>query len=108
MALYWALGACGAIKRDPIKLEPRATLWAGLTSGTIWQFGNVCQVVAQSFYGLPYAIAYPIFQASLVMAGLLGVVVFNEITGQSSVTAFFVSATVVVTGSVLLAQFGPV
>ena len=53
-------------------------------------------------------IAYPIFQASLVMAGLLGIVAFNEIVGFASISAFFVSAAVVVGGSVLLAAYGPV
>jgi len=88
--------------------EVKRTLWAGLVSGTIWQIGNVCQVVAQSFYLLPYAIAYPIFQASLVIAGMLGITVFNEIVGFNSISAYFVAAVVVVTGSVLLAIYGPV
>jgi len=108
VCVWWALGRAGCIARGPIKLEVRRTLWAGLTSGTIWQIGNVCQVVAQSYYLLPYAIAYPIFQASLVIAGLLGIVIFGEIKGVPSVSAFFVSASIVIAGSVLLAVYGPV
>lgn len=45
------------ICQGPIKFACSQTLWAGLTSGCVWQFGNVCQVIAQSYYGLPYAIA---------------------------------------------------
>ena len=45
------------IVKGPVKLACSQTLWAGLTSGTVWQAGNVCQVVAQSYYGLPYAIS---------------------------------------------------
>ena len=45
------------ICKGPIKFACSQTLWAGLTSGGVWQIGNVCQVVAQSYYGLPYAIA---------------------------------------------------
>lgn len=108
VTIWWLLGRLGCIKREPIKWEVRRTLWAGLTSGTIWQIGNVCQVVAQSYYLLPYAIAYPIFQASLVIAGLLGIFAFHEIKGTSSVSAFFLSALIVVAGSILLAVYGPI
>jgi len=92
----------------PQTLSPQATLWAGLVSGSIWQLGNVCQVVAQSYYLMPYAIAYPIFQASLVFGGFLGIVLFKEIQGAHAIAFFYCSALVVVIGSVLLAIFGPV
>ena len=42
------------------------------------------------------------------MAGLLGIIAFNEIKGFTSISAFFVSAAIVVGGSVLLAAYGPV
>jgi len=90
-----------------IKLEVPATLWAGLVSGTVWNFGNLCQVIAQAYYGLPYAIAYPIFQASLVASGLLGIAVFKEIVGKASITFFFFSALTVVIGAGILAVYGP-
>ena len=92
----------------PQTLAPESTLWAGLVSGSIWQFGNVCQVVAQSYYHLPYAISYPIFQASLVFGGFLGIVMFNEIKGSSAISFFYVSAVTVVAGAALLAVYGPV
>jgi len=96
------------ICQGPIKFACSQTLWAGLTSGCVWQFGNVCQVIAQSYYGLPYAIAYPIFQASMVFAGFLGIVAFNEITGVPAISFFYLCATVVVGGAAMLAVFGPV
>jgi len=96
-----------ASRGETVKLEPPATLWAGLVSGNVWNFGNLCQVIAQAYFGLPYAIAYPIFQASLVASGLLGIFVFKEIVGKPSITAFFVSAFVVVVGAGLLALYGP-
>ena len=91
----------------PIKFKCSQTLWAGLTSGCVWQFGNVCQVVAQKYYLLPYAISYPIFQASLVFAGFLGIVLFKEITGAPAVAFFYVCAVTVVAGAGLLALYGP-
>ena len=93
--------------KGPVTLAPKQTLWAGLVSGSIWQIGNICQIVAQSYYGLPYAISYPIFQASLVFAGFLGIVLFKEITGAPSVTFFYCSAITVVIGAGLLAVYGP-
>ena len=92
----------------PQTLAPEATLWAGLVSGSIWQFGNVCQVIAQSYYHLPYAISYPIFQASLVFGGFLGIVLFKEIKGASAIAFFYLSSVAVVGGASLLALFGPV
>ena len=91
----------------PLKFACSQTLWAGLTSGCVWQFGNVCQVIAQKYYLLPYAISYPIFQASLVFAGFLGIVLFKEITGAPSITFFYCSAITVVMGAGLLALYGP-
>lgn len=91
----------------PVKFACSQTLWAGLTSGCVWQFGNCCQVIAQGYYLLPYAIAYPIFQASLVFAGFLGIVLFKEITGAPAVAFFYLSAVTVVAGAGLLAMYGP-
>lgn len=91
----------------PQTLAPKATLWAGLVSGSIWQFGNVCQVVAQSYYHLPYAISYPIFQASLVFGGFLGIVLFDEIKGAPAISFFYASAVAVVAGAGILAVYGP-
>jgi len=96
------------ICQGPIKFACSQTLWAGLTSGCVWQFGNVCQVIAQSYYGLPYAIAYPIFQASMVFAGFLGIVAFNEITGTPAISFFYLCAAIVVAGAAMLAVYGPV
>jgi len=95
------------VLKGPQTLAIGQTLWAGLTSGTVWQVGNIAQVVAQSYFLLPYAIAYPIFQASLVFAGFLGIVLFKEITGAPAVIFFFVSAFTVVIGAGLLAIYGP-
>ena len=94
-------------KGEAPKWEVERTLWAGLVSGNVWNFGNLCQVIAQSYYGLPYAIAYPIFQASLVASGLLGIYVFNEIRGNAAICFFFLSAIIVVVGAGLLAVYGP-
>jgi len=103
IVMLWCMVTC----KTP-KWEIKRTLWAGLVSGSVWQIGNVCQVIAQSYYLLPYAIAYPIFQASLVLSGILGIFVFHEITGASSIATFFLCATIVVGGSVVLALYGPV
>ena len=53
-------------------LHLRATLWAGLMSGLTWNLGNVCSIIAINTFGIPFGIAYPLLQTSLVVGGLLG------------------------------------
>lgn len=78
----------------------RETLWAGCTSGLVWNISNVCSIIA--IPAITYSIAYPILQASLVVAGLWGIYVFDEIRGTAK-TVFFSAAAVTVAGVVCLA-----
>ena len=65
-ALLTTIFYAAALRRgEPPALELRSTLWAGLASGLVWNGGNLCQIVAQNVYGVPYGIAYPILQALL-------------------------------------------
>ena len=83
------------------------TLLAGMASGLVWNLGNFCQLVAQQVYHVPYGVAYPILQAALVVAGLLGIFVFRELQDRAAVTAFFISSVIVIAGAVLLGVYGP-
>jgi glucose uptake protein GlcU len=48
-----------------------------------------------------YAIAYPIVQCAILVAGVWGVVVFKEISGNA-VKVFFMSSILVLLGAVFL------
>ena len=61
---------------------------------------------SQSF-SLPYGVAYPILQASLVVAGILGITCFGELRQKEAIVAFFAASALVVAGAVLLGLYGP-
>ena len=79
----------------------------GVASGLVWNLGNVCQLLAQSVFSLPYGVAYPILQASLVVAGILGIACFGELRQKEAIVAFFAASALVVAGAVLLGLYGP-
>ena len=96
-----------ALQPAPPKLQLRATLWAGLLSGLVWNLGNLCSILAIEFARVPFGVAYPILQSALVVAGLIGIFVLGEITQPGAIAVFFLSAFVVLGGAVLLSVFGP-
>ena len=88
-------------------LHLRAALWAGCLSGATWNAGNLCSIVAINYYSVPFGVAYPILQASLVFGGLLGIFVFGELKDRRAIAVFFASAALVLGGAVLLGMYGP-
>lgn len=90
-----------------VALGRPATFLAGVASGLVWNLGNVCQLLAQSVFSLPYGVAYPILQASLVVAGILGITCFGELRQKEAIVAFFAASALVVAGAVLLGLYGP-
>jgi len=88
-------------------LHLRAALWAGCLSGATWNAGNLCSIVAINYYSVPFGVAYPLLQASLVFGGLLGIFVFGELKKRKAIAVFFASAALVLGGAVLLGMYGP-
>lgn len=78
----------------------RICLPVGLLSGTLFNISNVLSIVAIPSLG--YAVAYPILQCALFVAGIWGIVVFKEIRGRE-VTVFFLSGAVLIAGAVAIA-----
>jgi len=102
-AAYWK----GVKGEQGLPSIPGDALVAGLASGTLWNAGNVCSIIAQSPpLSLPYGIAYPILQCALFFGGLLGIFVFKEIEGRA-VAVFWAGAAVLVAGVVTLSINGP-
>ena len=73
----------------------------GIVSGAIWNAGNICSIVATNDPHVGLAIAYPIMQCGLLVAGLWGIFAFRELQGQA-ISVYAVSAVVVVTGASML------
>ena len=78
----------------------RVTLPIGIISGTLWNISNVLAIVAIPQLG--YAVAYPILQCALFVAGIWGIVIFDEIKGKE-ILVFFCSGIVLLVGAVSIA-----
>lgn len=78
----------------------RICLPVGLVSGTLFNISNSLAIVAIPSLG--YAVAYPILQCALFVAGVWGIVAFEEIKG-SQIVVFFGSGLVLLGGAVSIA-----
>ena len=90
--------------------HPQATMLAGVMSGTAWNIGNLCSILAQSVPAddpLSYGVAYPMFQCALFFSGLWGVFWFKEIRSTSAISIFFLSGVTLLGGAVILGLYGP-
>lgn len=83
----------------------RSLLLPGIISGSMWIIGNVCSIYAKT--GISVAVAQPLLQCSLLFSGMLGIFVFKEIAGVARISAFFVSALLLLSGTLLFGVFGP-
>jgi glucose uptake protein GlcU len=77
----------------------QATILPGIASGVVWNIGNVLSLLAINYLG--YSIAYPIFQCGIFIAGIWGMLLFNEIIGNA-VFAYWGSGIVILAGIIVL------
>lgn len=75
-----------------------------ILSGALWNVGNASSVYATAYLG--QSIGFSLTQLSLLIGGMWAVFFFKEITGTKSVTQYFVSAAVLLTGAIMLGMFG--
>ena len=75
----------------------------GFGAGCIYGGATILQISAID--SLDYATAYTITQANLVITGLLGIWLFNELQGNA-IWVFFVGAVLVVSGAGIVSYFG--
>ena len=66
---------------------------------------NVASVVA-SLSTLGQTAGYPLTQSALLVAGILGIVVFKEVKGRKKITCFLICGATLLCGAVLLAMYG--
>lgn len=90
----------GLYERQKPQWHLKQCLPIGVFSGTLWNISNVLAVVAIPELG--YAVAYPILQCALFVAGVWGIVLFGEIRGRQ-IAVFFASGLVLLVGAVVVA-----
>lgn len=71
----------------------------GVASGIIWNIGNMLSVAAITYLG--YSVAYPIFQCGVFVAGIWGMLLYDEIRDDAA-AKYWGSGLVIVVGIALL------
>lgn len=71
----------------------------GTLSGMIWNTNNILAVGAIPVLG--YGVVFPIIQCAIFVAGMWGIFVFGELTGNP-VKVFFASGLVLIIGAIML------
>lgn len=100
---YWLFAGGPRTLREELRCQ---VVCNGMFAGVLWNLGNVCQVIAQDTYNVPYGTAYPLLQCALLFGGLWGIYWFKEVQGEA-VLFFWVGAVLLVGGVVLLGLYGP-
>ena len=72
----------------------------GCAAGLLYSIGNFCSILAVAYLG--QGVGFSFCQAQLLISGLWGVFYFEEIQGRDSITKWFISASITITGIVLL------
>lgn len=83
------------------KLHIREALVTGSLSGLIWNVGNLLSILAIPI--VSYGVAYPIMQCAILVSGMWGIYVFDEITNASTIQVFWIGGATLVIGGFLLA-----
>lgn len=72
----------------------------GALSGVLWSIGNVSQILAVTFLG--ESIGVSLCQSQMIISGLLGIVLFEEIKGNKRIVSWVSSALITFVGIVFL------
>jgi multidrug transporter EmrE-like cation transporter len=75
----------------------------GTLSGMIWNTNNIVAVAAIPVLG--YGVVFPIIQCAIFVAGMWGIFVFKEMTGDP-VKVFFASGLVLIVGAIMQSLAG--
>ena len=75
--------AYGVLRVYAPQAEWRAAFWPGLAMGVMLNAATILQLAAEEVFLLPYAIVSSFARLNLVVAGLWGIFVYQEVTGAS-------------------------
>ncbi|KAK9822636.1 hypothetical protein WJX81_002024 [Elliptochloris bilobata] len=95
-------GALLLAGREPLALKPRAAALPGICAGVTWNAGNVLSILAVNNPRVGYAIAFPIYQCGLVVAGLWGIILFHELKGKQLI-GYWASTVLLIVGATMMA-----
>ncbi|KAI7841935.1 hypothetical protein COHA_004462 [Chlorella ohadii] len=76
----------------------------GMAAGLVWNLGNLACIMAVTDKRVGLAIAMPIMQCGLFVAGIWGITLFQEIRGAQTLALYWLSGSVLVAGAALLAN----
>mmetsp|Transcript_7385 Transcript_7385/g.8972 ORF Transcript_7385/g.8972 Transcript_7385/m.8972 type:complete len:342 (+) Transcript_7385:28-1053(+) len=105
MIINMVVLAARAMFSDMPKLHIETCALPGIISGALWNAGNIGNIFA-CLPPLGLSVGYPLTQCCLLVAGIWGITVFNEIRGMKAIGTFFTGAAVVLVGAILLGIFG--
>lgn len=95
----------GSLKSGSEKLPSlhlKKIFFPGVLSGILWSIGNVSQILSVTFLG--QSIGMSIVQSQMIVSGLLGIVLFQEIKGVENIVCWILSAMLTLAGIVLLSK----
>lgn len=74
-----------------------------MAAGLVWQGANICCILAVTNKHVGLAVATPIMQCGLFVAGAWGILLFKEIQGAWQLALYWISGATMVLGAALLA-----
>lgn len=77
----------------------KETAFYGILSGVIWNLNNILAVIAIPILG--FALAFPLVQLAILVAGTWGIFLFGEIKGRT-IFYFYGAGILVIVGAILL------
>ena len=83
-------------------LHPKQAALPGIASGTCWNLGNMCSILATTDPQVGLSIAYPVMQCGLFVAGLWGILLYGELRGKWQL-GFWLPGLIVLAGASMLA-----
>ena len=92
---------------EPPRALPQATssraAGPGMAAGILWNAGNCCCILAVTDPHVGLAVAMPIMQCGLFVAGAWGIVLYREVRGPRPLALYWLGGTALVGGAALLA-----
>jgi glucose uptake protein GlcU len=76
----------------------------GMAAGLVWNLGNLACILAVTDKHVGLAVAMPIMQCGLFVAGIWGIVLFREVQGARALALYWLSGGVLIAGAALLAN----
>ncbi|KAH9551161.1 hypothetical protein CY35_09G000800 [Sphagnum magellanicum] len=82
----------------------RVAAGPALLTGLLWSIGNYCSIYATLYLGM--ALGWPLVQCQLLVSAFWAVFFYDEVTGHQARSVLLGSSVLVVSGAIMLSQFG--